>query len=42
MSQYGVFVGNFLLWQTKSAFSLPWTYEKCPVDCVGFVFLELL
>jgi hypothetical protein len=28
-----VFDVSFLLWQTKSTFSLPWTYGKCPVDC---------
>uniref|UniRef100_A0A2N9G2Q0 Uncharacterized protein n=1 Tax=Fagus sylvatica TaxID=28930 RepID=A0A2N9G2Q0_FAGSY len=27
---------------TKSVFSLPWTYGKCPVDLLALYFLELL
>ena len=29
---------SFLLWQTKSTFSPPWTYGKCPVDCWWLTF----
>jgi hypothetical protein len=38
-----VFDVSFLLWQTKSTISLPWTYGKCPVDyCWLSASFELL